>query len=65
MIFLIFIFQELIVTGYRIVSLNTVFYYHLDNTTRFMFDPAGQLAWLTQTLTQARAQGERVYIAAQ
>jgi sphingomyelin phosphodiesterase acid-like 3 len=57
-------YTEVISPGYRIVSLNTVFYYHLDNATRDMVDPGGQLAWINTTLTAARDNGERVYLIA-
>eukprot|EP01027_Heterolobosea_sp_BB2_P017299 GEZU01024521.1.p1 GENE.GEZU01024521.1~~GEZU01024521.1.p1 ORF type:complete len:331 (+),score=104.42 GEZU01024521.1:157-1149(+) len=55
-------YTELIQPGLRVVSLNTVFYYINDHKVTSLSDPAGQFAWMNQTLTAARQNKERVYI---
>ncbi|XP_072022827.1 acid sphingomyelinase-like phosphodiesterase 3b [Amphiura filiformis] len=49
------------ISGFRIVGMNTVYYYK-DEETKNDADPANQFQWLEDTLTAARANGEKVLI---
>eukprot|EP01133_Synstelium_polycarpum_P001419 gene1419-1645_t len=55
-------YTELAQPGFRIVSLNTVFYYSADVQCLNLTDPGDQLAWLNDTLYQARQNNEQVWI---
>ncbi|XP_013417120.1 acid sphingomyelinase-like phosphodiesterase 3b isoform X2 [Lingula anatina] len=50
--------------GSRVVVLNTVYYYTNDKLTANDSDPAGQLAWLDEVLTNATLAKEKVHIVA-
>ncbi|KAM9959597.1 hypothetical protein ACTFIR_000680 [Dictyostelium discoideum] len=55
-------YTELVNEGFRIISLNTVFYYNENRQCLNLTDPAGQLLWLNETLANASLAGERVWI---
>ncbi|KYR02711.1 metallophosphoesterase domain-containing protein [Tieghemostelium lacteum] len=57
-------YSELFEPGLRIVSLNTVFYYTQNKQCTNQSDPAGQLAWLNETLSMARQNQEKVLVIA-
>ncbi|XP_038655645.1 acid sphingomyelinase-like phosphodiesterase 3a isoform X1 [Scyliorhinus canicula] len=48
----------------RIISLNTNLYYGPNKVTEGISDPAGQFAWLEDTLKRAQQNKERVYLIA-
>ncbi|XP_019646351.1 PREDICTED: acid sphingomyelinase-like phosphodiesterase 3b [Branchiostoma belcheri] len=48
--------------GLRVIGLNTNLWYGRNQVTEGEDDPAGQFAWLEETLQQARQNVERVYI---
>ncbi|XP_053390580.1 acid sphingomyelinase-like phosphodiesterase 3a [Mercenaria mercenaria] len=50
--------------GIRIVALNTNFYYTPNKLVSPEGDPAGQFAWLTETLGNAKDQNEKVIVTA-
>lgn len=50
--------------GIRIVALNTILYYTPNKEVLAEGDPAGQFAWLIQTLDKARKQNEKVIVTA-
>jgi len=48
----------------RLIALNTVLYYRSNNMTHVsQKDPGGQIAWLKETLAEAKKSNEVVYIA--
>jgi len=55
-------YSELVEPGFRIVSLNTVFYYNQNKQCLNLTDPAGQFSWLNSTLYQAKQNNEQVWI---
>ncbi|XP_076592485.1 acid sphingomyelinase-like phosphodiesterase 3b [Chaetodon auriga] len=48
--------------GFRMLVLNTNLYYDQNKLTENMEDPAGQLSWADQVLTEAAKNKEKVYI---
>ena len=46
----------------RMIGLNTVYYYHQDNLTRDIEDPADQFQWLLSVMDDARQKGQKVYL---
>lgn len=52
----------LIKPGFRLISLNTVYYYINDILTANMSDPAGQFEWMDRVLTSASMAKEKVFI---
>ena len=53
-------YTELIKPGMRLIGLNTNLYFVLNELVRGNEDPAGQFAWLDQTLTLAKNRVEKV-----
>eukprot|EP01132_Coremiostelium_polycephalum_P009309 gene9309-11411_t len=55
-------YTELVEPGFRIISVNTVFYYTQNKQCLNLTDPADQFQWLNDTLYQASLNNERVWI---
>ncbi|XP_044215840.1 acid sphingomyelinase-like phosphodiesterase 3b [Thunnus albacares] len=49
-------------TGFRMLVLNTNFYYDQNKLTKDMDDPASQFSWADEVLTKAANNKEKVYI---
>ncbi|KAM9355290.1 cyclic GMP-AMP phosphodiesterase SMPDL3A [Pholidichthys leucotaenia] len=57
-------YSQLVKSGLRIISLNTILYYGPNKVTENMTDPAGQFEWLEKTLENSSRSQEKVYIIA-
>ncbi|XP_037100740.1 acid sphingomyelinase-like phosphodiesterase 3a [Syngnathus acus] len=57
-------YTQLVRTGIRVISVNSILYYGPNQATVNMSDPAGQFEWLEDTLEKADANKEKVFIIA-